>query len=134
MGHLLALRMVALTSAAALLVVAMGPMAEAHHRPKTYCRDDGYMCQSAGWTFGAHRLQISTLRLEFRRYRLCVLTPYYERRTCRTFRMTQRNGSWGDSVLWREHFPYSGIGGYTVVWKRMNGERIGRKLGFHVRD
>jgi hypothetical protein len=35
-------------------------------------------------------------------------------------------------VQWAEHFPDEGAGAYTVTWKFTSGDRIGRRLGFHV--
>jgi hypothetical protein len=69
----------------------------------------------------------------FSRYRLCVTGPD-GLRSCKTFRMRETpSGFYEGKVKWRRHFPDSGPGPYTVVWKHTSGGRIGMKLGFHVR-
>lgn len=45
MSHQLALRLVAVTTAAASLV-AFAPRAQAHHRPNLYCSESGDLCQA----------------------------------------------------------------------------------------
>ena len=132
MGHLLALRMVAATSAAALLLVVVGPVAEARHRATEWCPSGGRYCINVQRGSDGIRFWIFRDGGNERRYRLCVDGPD-DGRTCRVFRMEEGLDYFTDRVVWREHFPDQGAGAYTVVWKRMNGERIGRQLGFHVR-
>jgi hypothetical protein len=127
-----AVRLFVVTAVAASLVAVSQP-AHAHPPRNTYCSDSGDLCQTTGRVDGVRRLQIRTFSRSLGRYRLCVLSPNYEKRTCRTFRMHETdNGSGASSIGWRRHFPYSGIGEYTVVWKRLNGHRIGKVLGFRV--
>ena len=132
MGHLLALRMLALTCAAAFLVVFVGPAAEAHHRADEWCPSGRRYCLNVKRDSDGIRFWIFRDGGSGTRYRLCIDGPD-DGRTCRAFRMEKGLDYFTDRVLWREHFPHQGAGAYTVVWKRMTGERIGPKLGFHVR-
>jgi hypothetical protein len=76
------------------------------------------------------KLRIGLAAEYFKRYELCVTGPEREA-TCHTYRIEDMGASFGDAVKWSTEFPDEGAGAYTVEWKMMNGDRIGRRLGFH---
>ena len=105
--------------------------AAADHRPKTHCSESGDFCVSVRKVDGVRKLRIALAAKYFSRYTLCVTGPNGDR-TCKDFRIEQRdNGTFGDSVRWRQHFPDEGAGAYTVIWKNDGGFRSDR-LGFHA--
>jgi hypothetical protein len=123
-------RMLLVTLAACSLVLAIQPVARAHHRPNAYCSPSGDICQSAREVNGVRKLQITLAARYFSRYQLCVVAPD-DSRTCRTLEIERQGEFYGDSVRWAARFPDEDRGGYTVIWKFTSGDRIGRKLGFH---
>lgn len=125
--------MIVVTAAAASLLVVSQPAAQAHHRPHEWCPtpDVSRYCINIRRSQGKRSFWIFRDGGRARRYRLCVTAPDHSR-TCKTFRLAEGLGTYSDLVVWREHFPLQGSGAYTVVWKKLNGQRIGRKLGFHV--
>jgi len=126
-------RMIAVVAAfaAALLVVTVSPT-QAHHRRNIYCDQDPDLCLNARKVDAGRRFWIFRDGGSWRRYRLCVTAPDRSR-TCHRFGMEEGLDFYTDSVMWREHFPHKGAGAYVVAWKRLNGDRIGPRLGFHVR-
>jgi hypothetical protein len=133
MGHLHTLRMVAITCAAAVLVVAAGPAAEAQHRPNIYCSESGDLCQSVRKVDGVRKLRILLAARYFETFHLCVDRPDGVR-LCAPYRIRARNdGTFGRSVNWFKDWGGRYTGAYTVSWW-VGDDRIGRKLGFHVGD
>lgn len=116
-----------------ILGVLTAPIApgHAHHRPNFYCSESGDVCQSTRKVEGVRKLSLVMAEEYFERYRLCVTGPTRDR-SCKRFTVGDAGGDYyGGEVRWRSHFPHQGRGAYTVVW-RVNGDRIGRRLGFHV--
>jgi hypothetical protein len=105
--------------------------ARAGHRPNDYCSPNGDFCTETLIKDGARRFRISSLSFSGR-YRLCVTGPD-ELRECKRFTLVEGDrGSYNDSVRWRRHFTYQGVGAYHVSWHKF-GDRLGPILGFHVR-
>ncbi|MDQ3876981.1 MAG: hypothetical protein M3290_01335 [Actinomycetota bacterium] len=124
------LRKILITFVSAALLAVPHP---AHARPRSssYCSTDREVCQSVGKVSGVRWLQIRTAGMYFARYRLCVTAPDHSR-SCHRFRMFEtRTGGFASSIRWRRHFPTKGSGEYSVTWKLMSGNRIGRRLNFH---
>ena len=118
-------------SIALALVPALLPVAvQANHRPNLYCSESGDVCLTTAKDDGVRKLRIGLAAKYFQRYRLCVVAPN-DSRTCKSFDIERHGDVYGDSVRWSRHFPNEGSGAYTVIWKN-SGERIGKKLGFHV--
>lgn len=123
---------VLLVTAMAASLVALQPPASAHHGPNLYCSKSGDLCQSVRKTDGVRKLRILLAAKYFSTYRLCVRNS--EERVCQRFRIRKRaNGTFGSSVRWRRHPAFGGSGAHTVSWW-IGGDRIGRKLGFHVKS
>ncbi len=118
--------------AAMTVMVAIIPPAGATHRPEEYCSESGDVCTSTRRVEGVRKFRLTMAERYFERYRLCVKGPDGSR-SCERFRVERQGQLWGDEVRWRRHFPDEGPGAYTVVW-RHGGERLGDKLGFHVRN
>ena len=132
MGHLLALRMVAVTSVAAVLVVVTGPVAEAHHRPNLYCSDTGDVCQSTRKVDAVRKLRILLAARYFSEFDLCVRYPDGHA-FCAPYRIRARDdGFYGRSVNWFKTWGLREPGPYTVSWW-VDERRFGRTLGFHVK-
>lgn len=132
MSQLHTLRMIVATVAAVALVVSVAPAAEAHHRPREWCPEGGNWCLNVRMRDGQRVFYLFHEGDRDLRYRLCVTAPDSSR-NCRRFRAEAEFGVATGWVVWREHFPFKGRGAYSVIWKRLNAKRIGRKLGFHVR-
>lgn len=132
-----ATRMITVTAMTASLI-ALHPPAQAQHQPNFYCSESGDLCQSTRKVDGRRKLTILLAEKYFRRYSLCVKDPM-EFVTCVDFKIQLLdNGLYGDTVRWRRHFPQHGQGRYVVKWYRVPDygpptDRIGEKLGFHVR-
>lgn len=123
-------KLVLLVAAASLLVPA--GVAQASHRPKTYCSPSGDICMSTKMVDGKRVLRIGLIEKYFDRYRLCVIAPDGTRE-CHNFRIERQGRAYGDSVNWRNNFDPRGRGAYTVIWKSLpDGSRVGKRLGFHV--
>jgi hypothetical protein len=73
---------------------------------------------------------MATIERYFGRFDLCVKAPD-DSRKCKEFRMKKNGAVWSRSVRWSNHYPNKGPGAYTVAWK-VDGRRVGRRLGFHV--
>ena len=116
---------------AAAILASAAPAAQAFHRDNEYCSESGDVCLSARKSDGARTLRIGLAAKYFNRYELCVTAPGGPEE-CHTFRIEDTGASYGDSVRWRSEFTSHGKGKYTVKWKMMNGDRIGKRLGFHV--
>lgn len=112
-------------------VLGLMPVAEASHKPNSHCSSSGDVCKSSEKVDGVRKLRITLQARYFNRYELCVVAPDGSR-TCKNFRIQEQGSAFGDSVRWSTNFPNKGRGAYVVVWKFTNGDRIGRKLGFHV--
>lgn len=110
-------------------LVSTAVPARAHHLPNAWCSESGDVCLSTKMSDGKRKLRIGLGARYFNRYELCVNGP--ESTTCHTYEITNNDGVYGDSVRWDRNFPNEGSGRYTVTWKFMNGDRIGRRLGFH---
>lgn len=130
MRNVMVARMVAVTVMAAALLVVMRP-AQAHHVANFYCSSTGDLCQSTRKADGVRKLGLLLAAKYFRVFHLCVTDPDgFE--SCVPFRVRNHgDGTYGRDVRWRRHFPYGGKGAYTARWV-VGGDRIGRKLGFHV--
>ena len=126
----LLMRRIVVVVASAALVVAASPSARADHKPNTYCSESGDICQSTAKIDGVRKLTVALAAKYFNRYRLCVIPPEGSK-TCKTFRIEKQGPIYGDSVRWKKQFPDEGKGAYTVIWKMTNGDRFGKKLGFH---
>lgn len=113
----------------ASLVFALPP-AQAKHLPQNYCSETGDVCQSTKRVDGVRKLKITLYSKYFDRYKLCVKAPD-DATTCKGFKIQEMGEQFGDTVRWSKHFPNVGDGAYTVTWKS-GGQRVGRKLGFHV--
>lgn len=112
------------------LVVVPATTSSAHHRPNAYCSASGDICQSTAKVGGVRKFRILLRAKYFNWYHLCV--SGHRVTVCTNFRIHRRkDGFYGDSVRWRRVFPDYGPGPYTVVWRLMSGDRVGRKLGFH---
>ena len=122
------MRKVVLVAAASALVMAATPAARADHLPNSYCSED--ICQSTAKVDGIRKFRVTLAAKYFDSYKLCVIPPEGAR-ICKTFEIHKQGGLYGDTVGWRKHFPGEGKGSYTVVWKMTNGDRFGKKLGFH---
>jgi len=116
---------------AAGLLASVVPPAQAHHLPNQYCSESGDVCLSSKKMDGKRKLAIGTAAQYFKKYELCVTGPTGST-TCHTFEVTEGEGGYGDVVRWARNFPREGAGKYIVEWKFMNGDRIGKRLGFHV--
>lgn len=126
------LRSMLITAVTVSLIAVAAPGAGAHHRPNLYCSESGDLCQSTRKVDGVRKLSLLMAEEYFEHYRLCVFGPTGER-SCKRFAVGDAGGDYyGHELSWRRHFPHQGPGAYTVVWRAM-GERVGRKLGFHVR-
>jgi hypothetical protein len=126
-----ALRMIALTSAAATLLVLVSPTAEAHHRPSLYCSKSGDLCQATRKIDGVRKLRILLAAEYFTTFHLCVRRPDGVR-WCAPYRIRARgDGTFGRSVDWFKDWGGRQRGSYTVSWW-VEDQRIGRILGFHV--
>lgn len=127
----LILRLMLVTTMAASLV-AVAPPAGAHHRPNLYCSESGDLCQSTRKVDGKRKLGLLLAARYFRTFELCVLNPDGFR-YCVPLRVRDHgDGTFGRDVRWRRYFPAGGPGPYTVSW-RVGDQRIGRRLGFHIR-
>lgn len=132
------LKLLIATAASATLLVATQPSpADAHHRPNEWCPHP--TDSNSRWCLNAKRSSDGTRELYIFRdggkqmsYRVCVTAPD-DTKVCRRFRLVEAMGVAYDDVVWREHFPNKGRGAYKVVWRKLNGNRIGVPLGFHVR-
>ncbi len=121
-----------LVTAMAVSVLTVTPTAEAHHRPNLYCSETGDLCQSTRRVDGKRKLGLLLAARYFRTFHLCVLNPDGFR-YCAPFRVRDHgDGTFDRDVRWRRHFPSAGPGAYTVSWW-VDDQRIGRRLGFHVR-
>ena len=121
-------------AAAACLVVTTAPRVEAHHRPDVYCSSSGDICQSVKRENGRRIFRIALAGRYFDEYTLCLVTPLdYE--VCKSFETARlNNGSFGDRVVARRHFPIARRGRYTVTWHLEDtppSRRVGERLGFH---
>lgn len=112
-------------------VLSVFPTANANHKPNFDCSPSGDVCKSTEKVDGVRKLRITLQARYFSRYELCVVAPD-DSRTCKNFRIEEQGSVFGDSVRWSTNFPNKGKGAYVVVWKFTNGDRIGRRLGFHV--
>ena len=127
-----ALKALLVTAIAATLVAFSAPEARAHHLPNGYCSESGDLCQSTSKVRGVRLLQIGSAAGYFETYRLCVRGPSGER-NCKRFSMeADDGGTYWSTVRWRRHFLSEGAGVYVVTWHAL-GQRIGARLGFHVR-
>lgn len=129
----LTLRSLLVTTMAASLVAVSAP-AGAHHRPNIYCSETGDICQSARKVDGVRKLRILTAGRYFDVFHLCVYSQREGYEWCAPYRLrTRADGTFGRSVAWFKQWPsMRGHGTFTVTW-RVDGTRIGRRLGFHVR-
>lgn len=125
-----AVRLLLVTAIAASLVAVSHP-AQAHHAANFYCSSSGDLCQSTRRVDGTRKLGLLLAAKYFRVFHVCVTDPDgFE--SCVPFRVRNHgDGTYGRDVRWRRHFPPAGPGAYTVKWM-VGGERVGRKLGFHV--
>lgn len=112
-------------------LVAIQPPAHAHHRPHVYCSESGDLCQATRREDGRRKFGILLAARYFTRFHICVTDPDgFE--SCVPFRIrAYDNGNFGRVVTRRKYFPYGGKGAYTVRWV-VEGDRIGKVLGFHV--
>lgn len=122
-------RIVLLTLTVSLL--ALPGLAEAHHRPTSYCSPSGDICQSTRKVDGIRWLRIGLFAKYFNRYKLCVKAPDGSR-VCRSFDIRAQGSTFGSSIRWGRHFPQKGPGPYVVTWWT-GGQRVGHILGFHRR-
>jgi hypothetical protein len=113
----------------AIILVASAVPAAASHRPNFYCSKSGDICQSTQKVDGKRKLRMATIEKYFDRFNLCVTAPDGSRR-CEEFKMKKNGAVWSRSVRWSKQFPNKGPGAYTVVWK-VDGSRVGKRLGFH---
>lgn len=126
------MKRIAAMSISALLAIGLVPVAaQAHHRPTAYCSPSGDVCQSTRKVDGVRVLRITLAAKYFGRYDLCVTDPD-DQRTCERFRIRKRGAAYGSTVRWKNHFPRGGPGAYDVRWRMLDGQRIGRLLGFHI--
>ena len=125
-------QMLVMTTAFAVAMTLLAPVADAHHRPSLYCSESGDLCQSTRKVDGVRKLGLLLAAKYFRVFHVCVTDPGgYE--SCVPFRVRSHDdGTFGRDVRWRRHFPYGGRGAYTVSWW-VGDQRIGRVLGFHIR-
>lgn len=129
MRNTTAIRMALMTTMASVLI-ALTP-ADAHHRPNLYCSGSGDLCQSTRRVDGKRTLGLLLAAKYFRVFHVCVTDPD-GLESCVPFRVRNHGGgTFGRDVKWRRHFPPGGPGAYTVEWM-VDGDRIGRVLGFHV--
>ncbi len=120
------------TFAFVLGLLATPVVAQAHHRPTSYCSPTGDICQSTTKVHGIRTLRISLAARYFGRYRLCVTAPD-DTTVCRRFRVHRHGPIWSSSIKWAAQFPPSGHGKYEVAWRSLpSNARVGRILGFHV--
>jgi hypothetical protein len=125
-------RLIAVGSAALMLLMTAPAPARASHRPTSYCSESEDVCASTRKEEGIRTLSISLAANYFDRYTLCVTAPDASRE-CKAFQIEkQPNGVFGDSVRWRPHFPDKGGGPYIVRW-RADGF-TSKQLGFHVKS
>lgn len=120
-----------MVTAISAALIAITPPAEANHRPNTYCSETGDICQSTRKVNGLRKLRIRLAARYFDWYQLCVL-KHHEAEVCANFEIEKSRHRYGDNVRWKRVFPNYEPGHYTVTWRLMLGERVGRKLGFHV--
>jgi hypothetical protein len=114
----------------ALAVLMMGAPAQASHQPTSWCSKSGDVCASTKRVNGVVTLRITLAAKYFSTYDLCVTAPDSSQ-TCKTFTIHKSGSEYGDSEVWKKHFPNKGPGAYTVVWKS-GGQAVTRKLGFHI--
>jgi hypothetical protein len=120
-----------LVTAAALLVTT-APAVQAHHRPNLYCSETGDLCQATRKVDGVRKLRIILAAEYFDICHLCVRSPDGVT-WCAPYRGRERSdGTFGRSVNWFKDWGGRMEGSYTVRWV-VDGDRIGRRLGFHVR-
>lgn len=120
----------ALVAAVAGAVLLSPLPAHANHRPQNFCSESGDVCQSTRRIDGVRKLRITLAAKYFNRYTLCVEAPDGAI-SCKRFRIQEQGSQFGDTVKWRKHFPPAGKGAYTVTWSS-GGNRVGKRLGFHV--
>jgi hypothetical protein len=126
----LLIRKLVVVGVAAALVLTIPPVARAHHLPNEWCPQDARYCINAKMRSEGRTFWIFRDGDGVRRYRLCVVAPDGSR-ACRRFRLVEGLDAYSSSVVWREHFPNRGPGAYRVTWRKLDGTRIGRTLGFH---
>lgn len=79
---------------------------------------------------GVRRLSLTLGAPYFDSFRLCVTSPY---RGCKRFLVRSLSGGvYGGRIDFDRHFLAAWGYDYTVAWI-VDGNRIGRRLGFHVR-
>ena len=122
-------RAMVVTTTIALLCVLIPPSG-ASHRPTRFCSESGDVCLSTRRVEGVRKLSISLAAEYFEKFRLCVKGPGGSR-SCKTFTIRDTGPGFGRSVRWRRHFPNKGPGAYNVTWRQLNGDLIGRRMGFH---
>lgn len=123
-----------LASATAASLIAVAPAVDAHHRPNLYCSESGDLCQSVRKVDGVRKLRIRTAARYFDVFHLCVYSHREDYEWCAPYRLRQRgDGFYGRSVAWFKQWPsMRARGAFTTTW-RVDGSRIGKRLGFHVR-
>ena len=132
MRNATAIGMVLVTAMASVLIACLPSIADAHHRPNIYCSSSGDICQSTRKVDGKRVLGLILAAKYFRVFHVCVTDPDGIE-ICAPFRVRERSdGTFGRDISWRRHFPNGGTGPHTVRW-RVDGARVGRTLGFHVR-
>ncbi|MDP9069311.1 MAG: hypothetical protein M3N53_13335 [Actinomycetota bacterium] len=129
----LILRSLLVTTIAASMI-AISASARAHHQPNVYCSESGDLCQSARKVDRVRKLRIVTAARYFEVFDLCVYSHREDYECCAPYRLRPRaDGTFGRSVAWFKQWPsMRGPGAFTVTW-RVDGTRIGKRLGFHVR-
>ena len=121
-----------LVTALAASLLAVSPPARAHHRPNLYCSETGDLCQSTAKVEGVRKLRILLAERYFTTFHLCVTRPDGVG-WCAPYRIRAReDGFYGRSVNWFKDWGGRMPGAYTVSWW-VEDDRIGRRLGFHVR-
>lgn len=117
-------------AASSLLAFVPTSPASAHDRANVYSSEDLYL--STRKINDKRTLLLMMRGPYFDTFRICVTRPS-EDRACKRFPVGDSGGEvWGNDPVWRKHFPHQGAGAYAVTWHAL-GQRIGKKLGFHVR-
>ena len=125
------MRRILLLTLTVVSLLALPGLAEAHHRPTSYCSPTGDICQSTTKMDGIRWLRIGLFAKYFNRYKLCVKAPD-DTRECHIFEIRAQGSAFGSSIRWGRHFPQKGPGPYVVTWWA-GGQRVGHILGFHRR-